>query len=49
MWRRNGGPRFRGDDRAVGGTEYNILVHALRERAASGNALAVSAVARLKL
>ena len=29
--------------------EYNILVHALRERAASGNALAVSAVARLKL
>jgi len=33
----------------VGGTEYNILVHALRERAASGNAPAVSAVARLKL
>ena len=29
--------------------EYNILVHALRERAASGNALAVSAVAKLKL
>ena len=29
--------------------EYNILVHALKERAASGNALAVSAVAKLKL
>jgi len=33
----------------VGGTEYDQLVHAMRERAASGNALAVSAVARLKL
>ena len=33
----------------MGVTEYNILVHALRDRAASGNALAVSAVARLKL
>ena len=29
--------------------EYDILVHALKERAASGNALAVSAVAKLKL
>lgn len=29
--------------------EYNSLVHALRERAASGNALAAAAVARLKL
>jgi hypothetical protein len=29
--------------------EYNGLVHALKQRAASGNALAVAAVARLKL
>ena len=29
--------------------EYDNLVHALKERAASGNALAVSAVAKLKL
>ena len=29
--------------------EYNGLVHALKERAAAGNALAVSAVAKLKL
>jgi len=29
--------------------EYDQLVHALRDRAASGNALAVSAVAKLKL
>jgi hypothetical protein len=29
--------------------EYNGLVHALKQRAASGNALAVAAVAKLKL
>jgi hypothetical protein len=29
--------------------EYANLVHALRERATGGNALAVSAVAKLKL